>query len=188
MRDDAAFLIGSNDQRRKVGRAPQVLQTCNLLPQGFGRATLDVAVADVDARNEALAHQGSDLVVRRISDDKATPQFERRLSFGVQRAVLVEVQDRGCRRHGDRWQAPQQHQQLSGDAPTAPETVTQQQAEDENPARENEHSGSHADRRQVDVVEIEADEDERRSKQPEEDCDDRVDNVTKRHSVANSNK
>jgi hypothetical protein len=88
MRDDAALLVGRNDQRRQMGRGARGLQAGDLGFELGGGPAGDIVPGHIDAGDQALAGQRGGFRRIVVADHEMASEQARNRSLGVQRLVL----------------------------------------------------------------------------------------------------
>ncbi len=124
MPDDAALLIGGDDQRRQADCTPDVLERGDLGPQRLDAPAADVVPGDVDAADQALPGKTRDLGKGGIADHEVRPELACLGGTGGQNLVLAQLELEMRGRHQDRRQAPEHDEHLAGDG--APSHFAQQ--------------------------------------------------------------
>ena len=99
MRDNAAFLVGRDDQRRQVGRGPPGLQCGDFRLQGVYAAASEIVPGDIDTGNQPLLRQRRHLVERRVADNEMPAELVRRGSVSVKYIVLPPFEAQMRRQH-----------------------------------------------------------------------------------------
>ena len=112
MRDDAALLVGGDDQRRQTRAAAPFLKRCNFGLQRLRRAAGEIVPGDVDTGDQPFFGEAGYLLEGRISHDEMPTERLRDRQFRMQHVVLADLEDDVCAQHRQRRETPQPDQQL----------------------------------------------------------------------------
>ncbi len=145
-------LLKRRDLRRHLGRG----------------AAGHIVPRDVDAGDQAFFGERRHLGKGRVADDEMSPETDRLRGLGLQHVALADLEGQMRAEHRQRRQAPQQHQQPSGD-PTAPDAATDQNDDDGDAHRHQCDVSSSTQRDHIGIVVVDAREQERQRGQPEQD-------------------
>jgi hypothetical protein len=108
MRDDAAFLIGRDDQRRQVRSTTTGLQRGNLRPERFYVPALEIVAGDINAGNQSCLRQPRHLLERGIANHEMPAQPMGRGSLRVKHILLAHLEPKMRCQDRQRRQTPEQ--------------------------------------------------------------------------------
>ncbi len=169
MRDDAALLVGGDNQGRQMRGLPARLQRRYLAPHRLQRASRDVVPGDIDAPDQSLVRETRNLLERGVTDDEMLPEFFRTCRLGPEDNLFADRESNGFVQHRQWREDPQQGKELCHPAPTAPAAAPQQYERADNAHRAEDDVAGSAQRQQNGIVLVEADRQQQDAGEPERD-------------------